>query len=88
MWDHCKTVFEAMGCYYHFCECMEVSPLLKKEEIKRGQNRRELDRLGKDTLNRKVIMLLNSGNVSGRNNLSKTLLSKIIYEKTFHINVH
>ena len=51
--DHCKTVFEAMGCYYNFCEFMEVSPLLSEEEIKRGQNRRELDRLRKEYIESK-----------------------------------
>ena len=24
--DHCKTVFEATGWYYHFCSCQEVGP--------------------------------------------------------------
>ena len=24
--DHCKTVFEAMGCYYHFCSCQKARP--------------------------------------------------------------
>ena len=26
--NHCKTVFEAMGCYYHFCSCQEARPFL------------------------------------------------------------
>ena len=24
--DHCKTVFEAMGCTYHFCSCSKLVP--------------------------------------------------------------
>ena len=24
--SHCNTVFEAMGCLYHFCPCREVRP--------------------------------------------------------------
>ena len=33
--DHCKTVFEAMGCYYHFCSCQEARPSLKDQDIER-----------------------------------------------------
>ena len=38
-------LFGAMGCYYHFCECMKISPHLSDDEIKRGQDRQELDQL-------------------------------------------
>ena len=34
--DHCKTVFEAMGGYYHSCSCQKASPSLlvkKKREM-------------------------------------------------------
>ena len=24
--SHCNTVFEAMGCFYHYCPCQEVRP--------------------------------------------------------------
>ena len=24
--SHCNTVFEAMGCFYHFCPCQELRP--------------------------------------------------------------
>ena len=40
---HCKTVFEAMGCSYHFCPCRELRPSLTEEDVKRGSRRRELD---------------------------------------------
>ena len=33
--SHCKTVFEVMGCYYVFCLCQEVRPLLTEEYIQR-----------------------------------------------------
>ena len=26
--NHCKTMFEAMGCYYYFCPCQELVPHL------------------------------------------------------------
>ena len=43
--SHCNTVFEAMGCFYHFCPCQELRPTLTEEDIKRGSRRRELDEL-------------------------------------------
>ena len=33
--DHCKTVFEAMGCYYHFCSCREARPSITDQDIER-----------------------------------------------------
>ena len=43
--SHCNTVFEAMGCFYHFCPCQEVRPSLIEEDIQRGSKKRELDAL-------------------------------------------
>ena len=39
--NHCKTVFEAMGCYFHLCPCQEARPSLTDDEIKRGTRKRE-----------------------------------------------
>ena len=33
---HCITVFEAMGCFYHYCLCQEARPSLTEEENQRG----------------------------------------------------
>ena len=43
--DHCKTVFEAMGCYYHFWSCQEARPSLTDQEIEQGNKKREMDEL-------------------------------------------
>ena len=43
--SHCKTVFEAMGCFYHFCPCQEFCPSLTEEDIQRGRKKRQLDAL-------------------------------------------
>ena len=43
--SHCSTVFEAMGCFYHFCPCQELRSSLTEEDIKRSSIRRELDEL-------------------------------------------
>ena len=43
--SHCNTVFEAMGCFCHFCSCQELRPPLTEEDIQRGSKKRELDAL-------------------------------------------
>ena len=43
--SNCNTVFEAMGCFYHFCPCEELHPSLTEEDIKRGSRKREFDEL-------------------------------------------
>ena len=43
--SHCNTVFEAMGCIYHFCPRQKLRPSLTEEDIKRGGRKRELDEL-------------------------------------------
>ena len=45
--NHCKTVFEAMGCYFHFCPCQEARPSLTDDDIKRGTKKMEMDELRK-----------------------------------------
>ena len=37
---HCKTVFEAMGCFYHYSPCQEAQPSLTEEYIE-GDNKKE-----------------------------------------------
>ena len=46
--NHCKTVFEAMGCYFHFCPCQEARPSLTDDDIERGTKKREMDDLRKE----------------------------------------
>ena len=43
--SHCNTVFEAMGCFYHFCPCQELHPTLTEEDIKCCSRKRELNEL-------------------------------------------
>ena len=44
---HCQTIFEALGCYYHFCPCRETQPSLDKDEFENGIRKRESDKLRK-----------------------------------------
>ena len=50
---HCDTVFEAMGCYFHFCPCQEARASLSEEEMQRGIRKREHDELRRDYLRNK-----------------------------------
>ena len=42
---HCNTVFEAMGCYFHYCPCQEARSSLTENEIMRGIKKREQDQM-------------------------------------------
>ena len=42
---HCKTVFEAMGCFYHYCPCQEARLSLTQEDIECGNKKRERDQM-------------------------------------------
>ena len=41
---HCKTVFEAMGGFYHYCLCQEARLSLTEEDIERGNKREKWTR--------------------------------------------
>ena len=50
---HCNTIFEALGCYYHFCPCREAQTSLSEEELEKGLQKRESDKLRKKHLEKK-----------------------------------
>ena len=50
---HCKTVFEAMGCFYHYCPCQEARPSLTDEDIESGNKKREMDQMKKQYIKEK-----------------------------------
>ena len=56
--SHCNTMFEAMGCFYHFCHCQELRPSLTEEEIERGSKKRELDALRRHYKQEKVFKVI------------------------------
>ena len=56
--SHCNTVFEALGCFYHFCTCQELHPSLTDEDIKRGGRRRELDELRQSYIQEKTFTVI------------------------------
>ena len=50
---HCNTVFEAMGCYYHYCPCQEARPSLTDSDIERGVKKRQQDEMRRDYIQQK-----------------------------------
>ena len=61
--NHCKTVFESMGCYFHFCPCQEARPSLTDDDIKRGTKKREMDIFEKTTFEKKDTLLKKCGSL-------------------------
>ena len=62
---HCNTVFEAMGCFYHYCPCQEARPSLTEEHIEDGSKKREMEQMRKQYVKEKDVRLLKCGNVNG-----------------------
>ena len=50
---HCNTVFEAMGCYYHYCSCQDARPSLTDTDIERGVKKRQQDEMRRDYIQQK-----------------------------------
>ena len=50
--NHCNTLFEAMGCYFHYCSCQEARPSLTDNEITRNK-KGEQDQMRKDYIEQK-----------------------------------
>ena len=51
--NHCNTVFEAMGCDYHYCLYQEARPSLTDADIERGVKKRQQDELRRDYIQQK-----------------------------------
>ena len=52
---HCKTIFEAMGSYFHFCASQEARKSMSEEETQIGLKQQEYDELRRDYLRNKRI---------------------------------
>ena len=42
---HCRTVFEAMGCFYHYCPHQEARHSLTEEDTERGNKKKGMDQM-------------------------------------------
>ena len=85
---HCNTVFEAMGCYYHYCPCQEARPSLTDTDIERGVKKRQQDEKRRDYIQQMVTKLLKFGSVSGGVSIKLMHQSKATSEKTFPTDMH
>ena len=65
--NHCNTVFEAMGCYFHYCPCQEARPSLTDNEIMRGIKKGNNTKCAKTISNGKGTKLLKCGSALGGN---------------------
>ena len=86
--SHCNTVFEARGCFYHFCPCQELRPSLTEEDIQRGSKKRDLDALRRHYIQEKVSRLLKCGSANGGDCKKQPILLNNISENTFPTGVH
>ena len=53
IYNHCNTVFEAMGWHFHYCPCQEARPSLTDNEFLRGIEKREQDQMRKEYIQQK-----------------------------------
>ena len=53
IWYHCNVVFEAIGCYYHYCPCQEARPSRAETDTERGIKKRKQDEMRRDYIQQK-----------------------------------
>ena len=58
VFNHCNTVSEAMGCYYHSCPCQESRPSLSDKDFERGVKKREQDETRRDYIRQKELPIV------------------------------
>ena len=55
---HCNIVFEAMGCYHHYCPCQEARPSLTDTDIEKGIKKRQQDEMRRDYIQQKSYQII------------------------------
>ena len=51
--SHCNTVFEVVGCIYHFCPCQELRRSLTEEDLQRSSKKKEFNALTRHYIQKK-----------------------------------
>ena len=51
---YCNTVFEAMGCFYHYCPSQVGRLSLTEEEIKLGNKKKEMEQMRKQYIKKRI----------------------------------
>ena len=85
---HCNTVFEAMGCFYHYCLCQETKHSLTEDEIEVATKRKKWTGAESSTSKKKYVMLSKCGNVTSGISIRRQRVLKNILENHFLTNVH
>ena len=77
----CNTVFEAMGCFHHFCPCQEFRPLSLRRIFNVAVGKGNSMNWEEAIYRRKVSLSLKCGNVSGGDFTKKPLKLNYISDK-------
>ena len=85
---HCKTVFEAMGCFNHYCLCQEARLPLAEDDIERGNRKREMDQMRKQYIKEKGHNVVEMWECEWWNLYKTTTCVKEQLENHFLTNVH
>ena len=56
--SHCNMIFEALDCFYHFCECQEGQICLTDEDLLKAKRKREIDELRRSYLREKIYSII------------------------------
>ena len=72
--NHCNTVSEAMGCYFHYCPCQEARTSLTDNDTMRGLKRENKTKCAKNMSNRNDTKLLKWGSAKDGNYTELMLL--------------
>ena len=82
--DHCKTVFEAMGCYYHFVLARRLVPHLARKILREEKKWERWITWDVSKFTKKITKSKICGNVSGGKTSKWTKSLRIISDPTFH----
>ena len=80
---HCQTIFEALGCYYHFCPCGETQPNLSEDEFEFDIRKSESDKLRKFYLAKKGYKVIEMRECEWWDNVKENATLKNHVEKNF-----
>ena len=82
--DHCKTVFEAMGCYYHFVLDRRLVPHLARKILREEKKWERLMIWDVSKFAKKITKSKRCGNVGGGKTSKWTKNLRIMSDPTFH----
>ena len=85
---HCNTVFDAMGCYYHYCPCQEARLSLTDADIEGGVKKPQQDEMRRDYIQQKGYQIFEIWECEWWSLYIMMHQSEVTSEKTFPTDVH